>query len=85
MAVYVDNMRIPYGRMKMSHMIADTSEDLREMAQKLGLERYIQHPNEPNEHLDISMSKRAEAIALGAIEHTPRDGVKIIQRKRRES
>ena len=75
MAVYVDNMRIRYGRMKMSHLIADTSEELRSMAQGLGLERYIQHAGEPKEHLDVSMSKRAEAIAAGAIAHTARDGV----------
>lgn len=40
MAVYVDDMYIiplgQFGNMKMSHMIADTKEELLEMADKIG-------------------------------------------------
>jgi hypothetical protein len=69
--VYVDNMyESPigkFGRMKMSHMIADTTEELLEMADKIGVHRkWLQHAGTYQEHFDICMSKRTKAIALGA-------------------
>jgi hypothetical protein len=82
MTVYVDNMRIPFGRMRMSHLMADTPEELREMAEKLGLTRYIQHPGTPKEHLDVSDSKRKEALGMGAVPMDGRQMVKIVQAKR---
>lgn len=68
MTVYVDDMfRVPmgqFGRMKMSHMIAETHEELHAMADKLGLKRsWFQ-----GDHYDISMSVRARAVQLGAVE-----------------
>lgn len=43
MAVYIDNFYITgagnFGRMKMSHMVADTTEELLEMVDKLGMKR----------------------------------------------
>lgn len=73
MAVYVDDMyRTPlgqFGRMKMSHLIADTLPELHEFAQRLGLKRsWFQR-----DHYDISMSVRVRAITLGAKEITLRD------------
>ena len=49
MTVYVDDMyRYPmgrYGRMKMSHLVADSEAELLAMADKIGLaRRWIQHP-----------------------------------------
>lgn len=71
--VYVDNFfETPmgkFGRMKMSHMIADSTEELLEMAHKTGVAaKWIQYPNTPREHFDICMSKRLKAIQLGAKE-----------------
>lgn len=68
MTVYVDDMfRVPMGRlgrMKMSHMIAETHEELHAMADKLGLKRgWFQ-----GDHYDISMSVRARAVEFGAVE-----------------
>lgn len=73
MTVYVDNMHESklgnYGRMKMSHMIADTTEELLAMADKIGVQRkWLQYPGTYKEHFDIAKSKRDLAVAAGAIE-----------------
>ncbi len=78
MSVYVDDMyRYPlgqFGRMKMSHMVADTSAELIEMAKKVGLNpRWIQHAGTSHEHFDVSMSVREKVVAAGAKEVTMRD------------
>ena len=62
--LYVDHARIPFGRMLMSHLIADTPKELHEAAHLLELERHIQHPGTPKEHLDVSETKRAQQSAL---------------------
>ena len=66
MAVFIDNAFLPYGRMKMCHMIADTREELRAMAEKIGLNgHWIQHAGEWGEHFDVCKSKRALAVKAG--------------------
>jgi len=67
MTVYVDDMyRFPmgrFGRLKMSHMIADTDDELHAMADRIGVaRRWFQ-----GDHYDIAMSKRELAIAAGAV------------------
>ena len=74
MAVYVDNMRAPFGRMIMCHMVADTSEELIQMARAIGVNSiHIQDQGTYSEHFDICLSKRARAVHLGAIEVTKRE------------
>lgn len=72
MAVYVDDMhKLPlgrFGRMKMSHMIADTEDQLHAMADKIGIARRWYQ----GDHYDISLSKRRLAVSAGAIEVTLR-------------
>jgi hypothetical protein len=69
MAVYVDNYGVSYGRMTMSHMIADTPEELLAMADKIGVNRrWLQEAGTYKEHFDICKSKRALAVRHGAIE-----------------
>lgn len=73
--VYVDNMwESPigsYGRMKMSHMAADTTEELLAMADKIGVnQKWIQKPGTTQEHFDICLAKRKLAVAAGAKEIT---------------
>jgi hypothetical protein len=84
MAVYVDNARHRFGRMRMSHMMADTHEELVEMADAIGVDRcHIQHEGTPREHFDICASKRALAIKEGAVEVVGRDMALLIRSKRR--
>lgn len=67
MVVYVDDMyRYPMGRfrrMKMSHMISDSEEELHKMAAKIGVARKWYQ----GDHYDIAMSKRTLAIKFGAV------------------
>lgn len=78
MTVYVDDMyKYPmgqFGRMKMSHMMAHRTEELLDMARRIGVaHRWLQHPDSFSEHFDIAISKRALAIQLGAIAITMRE------------
>mgnify|MGYP001056834291 CR=1 FL=1 len=69
MAVYVDDMQAPYGRMKMCHMVADTTAELLAMVDRLGVDRkHIQNAGTYREHFDIAKSKRALAVQYGAVE-----------------
>ena len=71
MPVYIDNMEALFGRMKMCHMGADSTEELLSMADRIGVQRkWIQYPGTWKEHFDICLSKRAKAVALGAQEIT---------------
>lgn len=82
MAVYVDDMQAPFGRMKMCHMMADTTEELLAMADQIGVaRRWLQKPGTHREHFDIALSKRKLAVAAGAIEVTQRD-LGMLMRKR---
>lgn len=83
MAVYVDDMQADFGRMKMCHMIADTTEELLAMVDKIGVQRkWIQYPGTFKEHFDISLTKRALAVKAGAIEITWRQlGERSMQRR----
>lgn len=80
MSVYVDDMYLTpmgqYGRMKMSHMMADSLDELHEMADKIGIKRkWFQ-----GDHYDICLSKRHEAVAHGAVEITMREMVVVKRR-----
>lgn len=72
MTVFVDDMfSKPMGRfrrMNMSHMVADTEEELHTMADTIGVKRKWYQ----GDHYDICFSKRKEAIKAGAVEVTMR-------------
>ena len=88
MSVYIDNARLPYGRMLMSHMIADTIEELDSMANRIGISHKwrqkghydICQSKRKLAHYDICQSKRKLAIAYGAISVSQREIV-IIRRR----
>ncbi len=82
MTVYVDDMRAHFGRMIMCHMIADTTDELLNMAHKIGVStKWLQYPNKPKEHFDIALSKKALAIKYGAIEVTSKELGRIILKR----
>jgi hypothetical protein len=68
MSVFVDRASNPYGRMKMSHMVADTPEELHAMADKIGVNRKWFQDNPDHPHYDICQSKKKLAMSFGAIE-----------------
>lgn len=87
MSVYVDDMHLypagQLGRMKMSHLLADTDEELHAMADKIGVaRRWHQAPPRHDSHYDIAMSKRAHALAHGAIAITWRQAGAMNMRRR---
>lgn len=78
MAVFVDDMHLTqmgqFGRMKMSHMIADSPDELLAMADKIGVARkWIQRAGTHLEHFDVSLGARQKAVQLGAVEITMKE------------
>jgi hypothetical protein len=85
-SVYVDDMQAPYGRMKMCHMLADTTEELLAMADRIGVDhKWIQDAGTAREHFDIALSKRALAITAGAKLVGPRELALVMRRKNQAS
>lgn len=87
MTVYVDDMYRyqvgQFGRMKMSHLIADTTDELLAMVREIGVNpKWIQHAGSRDEHFDIAISKRAAAIAAGAVAITYRQCSAMNKRRR---
>jgi hypothetical protein len=78
MGVYVDDMRTPYGRLILCHMLADTPDELHAMDDRIGISRHWLH----GDHYDICLITRAIAVKAGAVEITKREAVKVRQRIR---
>ncbi len=69
MAVYVDNFRAKVRGMVMCHMLADSTAELLAMADRIGVDRkHLQDAGTYREHFDICLTKRAAAVAAGAVE-----------------
>jgi hypothetical protein len=78
-AVYVDDMRAPFGRMVMCHMLADTTDELLAMAVRIGVDpKWIQKAGTHREHFDVSLAKRALAVEAGAVEVTRGDVARLV-------
>ncbi len=69
MTVYVDDMRARFHDHIMCHMIADTEAELHAMAAQIGIARRWYQ----GDHYDVTLDRRAQAIALGAREITWRE------------
>lgn len=84
MAVYVDDMNASFGRLKLSHMLSDSDEELHAMADRIGVARkWWQAPKGGSgSHYDIALSKKALAIHFGAIPITWRQASAMNARRR---
>jgi Protein of unknown function (DUF4031) len=78
MSVYVDNYKACYGRMIMSHMMADTTEELLAMADRIGVQRkWLQKAGTYQEHFDVCQKMREMAIKAGAKAVTAKELARI--------
>ncbi len=66
MAVYVDNYRASFRGIKVSHLLAESAEELFGMVDSIGVPRKG-YQNGSSPHFDISEEKRLLAIEQGAI------------------
>ena len=86
MTVYVDDMEAPFGNMVMCHMIADTTEELLKMADRIGVQRkWIQYAGSYKEHFDIALTKRKLAIQYGAVQITYSELGKMVSMRRKNN
>lgn len=84
MTVYVDHLtdykkRIGRCGPFWCHMTADTPDELHAFAERIGLKRtWAQHVGKPTLHYDLTASRRAKAVRLGAVEVTNREGANLL-------
>ena len=68
MAVYIDKANIKYKRMIMCHMIADSYEELHDMAKKIGMKNTWFQKNASFPYYDVCLMRKKKALEYGAIE-----------------
>jgi hypothetical protein len=84
MAVYVDQMRPAlwkYG--KACHLYADGVEELHAFALSIGMRRSWFQDREGFPHYDLTEGRRRRAVARGAVEHTSRELVAFVRKRRK--
>lgn len=77
---YVGRRRYQMGRMLMSHMIADSLDELHEMAKRIGVDKkhFQDKPGQP--HYDICRSKKELAISFDAKLIDDREMIAILKK-----
>jgi len=77
--VYVGTREYKLGRMIMSHMIADTLDELHEMASLIGVSKkhFQNKPKKP--HYDVCKQMKKKAISLGAKQVNDREIIRILR------
>lgn len=82
--VYIDDLNRPYRGMVMCHMIADTTEELFAMVDRIGVNRkWLQKEGTYQEHFDICLSKKASALQFGAMAVTKRELTRILMNRKK--
>lgn len=83
MAVYIDKMNVKYKNMIMCHMLADTEEELIDMAKKIGVNpKWIQKKGTHQVHFDVCKKMKEKALSFGATEITRRELMSILKNKK---
>jgi uncharacterized protein DUF4031 len=91
MSVYVDplfsteHLKSAKWRYSQScHLTSDSHDELMAFARRLGLKAaWLQHGGRHSEHFDLTVSKRAQAVSLGAKELTMHEaGEQLVTRMR---
>lgn len=83
MTVYIDKMNAQYRNMIMCHMLADTEQELVNMAKSIGVDpKWIQYQGTYKAHFDICLAKKEKALKLGAIEIT-RSQLRVLLKKKK--
>lgn len=81
MSVYVDKPKHRLMRMKMCHLVADTIEELKDMAGQIGCHpEWFQISRSGIPHFDIPMFRRNDAVQRGAIELDRREMAALVRR-----
>jgi hypothetical protein len=77
--VLIGKREYKYRGMLMSHMAADTLDELHKMAAKIGVDwkHFQDKPGKP--HYDICKTKKGIAIKLGAVEVNDREIISLYQ------
>ncbi|MBB1485757.1 DUF4031 domain-containing protein [Oceanospirillum sp. D5] len=84
MAVYVDNVRIPWRGRKWCHLVADSTDELHDFARILGLKRAWFQPNASYPHYDITIETREIALRMGAIEGSRKEIIRCARKMKEE-
>lgn len=64
------------------HLYADTLGELHEFAVAIGLKRAWFQNKEKLPHYDLNAARREAAVRAGAVEHTSREMVEFMRRRR---
>lgn len=78
MTVYVDDSKIPHRGTVWCHLMADSFSELEGFARKLNLHPSWRH----GDHYDLTPSKRAKAVQLGAQQVTARELIPLRKKLR---
>jgi len=84
-AVYLDDFRVRWRGREWSHLTADSTEELHEFAERLGVPRrgFHHNPDRPwKDHYDIPEALRGAALQMGAKEIGRREAVRMLRAKR---
>lgn len=80
--VYVDDSRIPYKRLLMGHVIADTPEELVAAAEAVGMKAAWLQNLPSGVHFDACLEKRRLLVKNGAVQISARTAAAMNARRK---